>query len=226
MKRITKVLLVLLVCILLVAVAYFQVYKTTLGSNSTGYVTKQVDGYPVPHQTKIAVITGMHPREHHATDIVPKAARDYALKNNVEIDNYQVVVTDEPQDFNIGRANGQALVAGFANPDIIRSNYSLVIICHDHEAGYGSGYYFATPTHDSKSVSLGTKVSNSLTNFNYYSGSGSTNHEASSITQVDLPIANAGIPVFVYEIPENDDNNTAYTMTSNLLTASFKALSS
>jgi hypothetical protein len=225
MKGITKILLILVVCILLAA-AFFQVYRTNIGSNSTGYVTKQVDAYPLPHQTKIAVITGMHPRELHATDVVPKAALAYALQNNAEIDNYQVTVTDEPRDFNVGRANGQALVAGFVNPDIIRSNYSLVIICHDHESGYGSGYYFATPTHDSKSIALGNKVASQLSNFNYYSGSSSTSYEASSISQVDLPLTTAGIPVFVYEIPENDDNNTAYTMTYNLLNASFKALSS
>ncbi len=224
MKGKTKILIVLVICIVLSVAFYLS--KTTIGSNSTGYVTKQVDAYPVPHQTKIAVITGMHPRELHATDIVPKVVLNYALANNVEIDNYQVTVTDQAQDFNIGRANGQSLVAGFANPDIIKNNYSLVIICHDHESGYGSGYYFATPTHDSKSVDLGEKVSSLLPNFNYYSGSSSSSYEASSISQVDLPLTNAGIPVFVYEIPENDDNNTAYTMTYNLLNASFKALSS
>jgi hypothetical protein len=224
MKGITKLLIVLFICIVLV-VGFFQ-YRTTLGSNSTGYVTKQLDAYPIPHQTKIAVITGMHPRELHATDVVPKAVLDYALKNNVEIDNYQVTVTDEPSDFNIGRSNGQALVAGFANPDIIKNNYSLVIICHDHESGYGNGYYFATPTHDNKSVTLGTKVASLLPDFNYYSGSSSSSYEATSISQVDLPLTNAGIPVFVYEIPENDDNSTAYNMTYNLLNASFKALSS
>ena len=223
MKGITKILIVLLICILL-AVAFFQ-YRTNLGSNSTGYVTKQLDTYPVPHQIKIAVITGMHPREHHATDIVPKVALAYALQNNVEIDNYQVTVTDKPSDFNIGRSNGQALVAGFVNPDIIKNNYSMVIICHDHESGYGNGYYFATPTHDSNSVNLGNKVASLLPDFNYYSGSGSTSYEATSISQVDLPLTNAGIPVFVYEIPESDDNNTAYKMTYNLLNASFKALS-
>lgn len=226
MKGITKIILIGLLVCLIVAVAFFQVYRTTIGSNSTGYVTKQLDAYPIPHQTKIAVITGMHPRELHATDIVPKAALDYALRNNVEIDNYQVTVTDEPQDFNIGRSNGQALVAGYVNPDIIKNNYSMVIICHDHESGYGTGYYFATPTHDNKSVTLGTKVASLLPDFNYYSGSTSSSYEATSISQVDLPLTNAGIPVFVYEIPENDDNNTAYNMTYSLLNASFEALSS
>jgi len=214
-----------MICILF-AFAFVFLSKTVIGSNATGYVTKQIDSYPVPHQTKIAVITGMHPRELHATDLVPQAVLRYALENNVQIDNYQVSVTDNPQDFNIGRSNGQSLVAGFVNPNIIKSNYSLVIICHDHEAGYGNGYYFATPTHDNKSVDLGEKVHALLPQFNYYSGSSSSSYEASSISQVDLPITNAGIPVFVYEIPENDDNNTAYTMTYNLLNASFKALSS
>jgi hypothetical protein len=221
----TKI-LIIIIFIILVAAAYMTLYKTTLGSNSNGNVYKQVYGYPLPHQTKIAVITGMHPRELHGTNLVPQVAQAFALENNVEIDNYQINVTNEPWDFNTGRSSGQSLVAQYAIPDIIRNNYSLVIICHDHEAGYGSGYYYATPTHDAKSLALGGKVQQLLSGFNYYSGSDSSNYEATSISQVDLPITNAGTPVFVYEIPENADNSQAFTMTYNLLSASFKALGS
>jgi hypothetical protein len=224
MERKSKIIVIVGICILVV-VAFVILSKTTIGSNSKGYVTKQVMGYPVPHQTKIAVITGMHPRELHATNLVPLVLQLYALLNNVEIVNYQVGVTDHPNDFDIGRSNGQALVAQYVNPDIIKSNYSMVIICHDHEQGYGEGYYFATPTHDSKSVSLGQKVSKLLPEFNYYPGSASSSYEATSISQVDQPLTQSGIPVFVYEIPENSDNYQAFSMTYNLINSCFKALS-
>jgi len=225
MNRRNKIIFIIIIFIIAVS-AYMLLYKTNIGSNSNGTVYKQVYGYPIPHQTKIAVITGMHPRELHGTHLVPQVAQAFALANNVEIDDYQIDVANNPQDFNIGRSSGQSLVAEYAIPDIIRNNYSLVIICHDHEAGYGEGYYYATPTHDSKSVALGTKVKQLLPGFNYYSGSSSSSYEASSILQVDAPITNAGIPVFVYEIPENASNYEAFTMTYNLLNSSFKVLSS
>lgn len=130
---------------------------------------------------KSQLYTGMHPRELHATNMVPQVVKQFALQNNAEIINYQVHVTDQPQDYNIGRSNGQALVAQYVIPDIKKSSASLVIICHDHKTGYGNGYYIATPTHDSKSLTLGQAVHQSLPQFRYYPGS-TDKKESSSIS--------------------------------------------
>lgn len=197
--------------------------NATIGSNSKGYVTKEVYASPGPHQVKIAVITGMHPRELHATDLVPQVVKQFALQNNVEIVNYQVIVTDQPQNFDIGRSNGQALVAQYVIPDIKKSNDSLVIICHDHQQGYGTGYYIATPTHDTKSIALGQSVHKLLPQFNYYPGS-TDSKESSSIAQVDEPLTQAGYPVFVYEIPEWVGDAEANNMTYKLLNTSLNAI--
>ena len=77
----------------------------------------------------IAMITGMHPRETLSSTVVPYVIKFYALTHNVEITNYQVTVPDNPTDFDIGRANDQALVAKYITHDIKKSNESLVIIC-------------------------------------------------------------------------------------------------
>lgn len=195
-----------------------------LGSDQQGYVTKEVYSHYGNPSAKIVVVTGMHPRENLSTTLVPHVVKLFALLNNVEMVDYHVTVTDQAQDFDVGRSNGQDLVERYAIPDIKKSDYQLVIIAHDHEQGYGEGYYIATPTHDSKSVTLGEAVHQLLPQFNYYPGSSSTREKSSSISQIDRPLTNAGYPVFVYEIPEWNNQLQAAQMTYQLFSASFKVL--
>lgn len=198
--------------------------KYTLGTNSVGYVTKNVYNHYGSTGPKIAVITGMHPREGLSTAVVPEVIKLYALTHNVEIVNYQVTVTDNPEVFSTSRFNGESLVAKYAIPDIKKSDYSLVIICHDHERGYGEGYYIATPSMDSKSTVLAEAVHNLLPDFNYYQRDTSKRTQSSSIKRVDNPITSSGTPVFVYEMPEWYGYIDSFIMSNNLIDSSFNVL--
>lgn len=200
------------------------VSKTTLGSDSNGYVTKEVYSHPSSSGPKIAIVTGMHPREISAKTVAPEVIKNYTLTHNVIIVNYVINVTNDPSDFTIGRHSGESLVAKYVIPDIAKSNYSLVIICHDHRQGYGDGYYFATPTMDNKSVTLAKAVHNLLPDFNYYKRNTDQKCEETSINGVDYPIVNTGTPVFVYEIPEWMDNSDVYNNTNRLIDAVFKVI--
>ena len=198
---------------------------TLLGSNSLGSVTKVVYSNPGSTGPVIAVVTGMHPREISAKEVLPGVVKAYSQSHNVEIVNYQVNVTKDPTDFAVGRANGQDLVAQYVIPDIKKSHYSLVIIVHDHEKGYGSdGYYIATPSMDSRSVTLGQSVHNILPNFNYFTRNTNQQPEGTSIQQVDNPIVASGTPVFVYEIPEWLPDSDVYPNSTKLLAAIYKSL--
>jgi hypothetical protein len=168
---------------------------------------------------KIAIITGMHPREISAKTVVPTAIKSYVSTHNVEIVNYVVNVTSSPNDFTIGRHNGEGLVAQYVVPDIKKSDYDLVIICHNHRKGYGSGYYIATPTMDTKSVNLAEAIHDILPDFNYYQRNTDEKAESTSINKVDSPIAATGTPVFVYEIPEGAGNSDVYSNSSRLIDA-------
>ncbi len=225
---IRKMFIILILFVGIIAAASFMLYNSsdhsTLGSDSKGYVTKDVYAHYSTSAPKIAVITGMHPRETSAKTVVPEVIKFYALTHNVEIVNYKVTVTDSPQSFTTGRYNGQSLVAKYVTPDIAKSNYSLVIIVHDHEKGYGSGYYIATPTMDSQSVNLAEKVSSLLPDFNYYQRNTDSKAQSSSITQVDTPIVNTGTPVFVYEIPEWLSNSSVFTNSNRLIDACFNSI--
>ena len=167
----------------------------------------------------------MHPREELATGMVPQAIKLFALLNLVEVADYRINVEDEPDNFTVGRNNGEALVAQYVIPDIIKSNYQLVIVSHDHEQGYGEGYYIATPTHDSESVAIGEAIHQALSYFNFCPGSSNNNPQASLITIVDFPISNAGIPVLVYEMPEWSNFFEATYHTYKLMQASAQVLS-
>jgi hypothetical protein len=197
---------------------------STVGSDSRGYVTKDVYSHYSQSNKKIAVITGMHPREDLSTKILPYVIKLYAVTHNVEIVNYQVTVTENPQDFTEGRSNGEGLVAQYLISDIAKSNYNLVIICHDHEQGYGEGYYIATPTMDSKSITRAEAVHKILTDFNYYQRSTSEPAKSTSITKVDTPITAGGTPVFVYEMPEWAGDYEAFLKSYNLIDTSFRVL--
>jgi len=168
----SKFLLIIIILLIGIVLAYswanINNHSNSMGSDSKGSVTKEVYSHPGYSGPKIAIITGMHPREISAKNVLPDVIKSYAATHNVEIENYQINVTQDPQDFTIGRENGQDLVAQYVIPDIAKSNYSMVIIVHNHEQRYGDGYYIATPSMDAKSVALGQSVHDILPDFNYY----------------------------------------------------------
>lgn len=195
-----------------------------IGSDNKGVVTKVVYSNSSNSSAKIAVITGMHPREILAKNVVPGVVKSYTQKNNVEIVNYKINVTAYPENFYTGRSNGEYLVAKYVIPDIKKSDYSLVIVCHDHEEGYGEGYYIATPSMDAKSIALGQKIRNNLTDFNFCLRDVTKKIESTSIETVNDPIVNTGTPLIVYEIPEWLDKSDVAHNTNRLLESVFKSI--
>jgi hypothetical protein len=224
----SKFLLIIIILLIGIVLAYswanINNHSNSMGSDSKGSVTKEVYSHPGYSGPKIAIITGMHPREISAKNVLPDVIKSYAATHNVEIVNYQINVTQDPQDFTIGRENGQDLVAQYVIPDIAKSNYSMVIIVHNHEQGYGDGYYIATPSMDAKSVALGQSVHGILPDFNYYTRNTDQAPEGTSINQVNNPIVATKTPVFVYEIPEWLGNSDVATKSNRLIDAVFKVI--
>ena len=173
-----------------------------LGDTETGTVEKLIYGNADASKT-IALITGIHPREPLSIDPEIKAAKEYAKDHqDVKIIHYQVNVTKDPQDYEKGRYNGEHLIHDYVNPDITKSDAQCVIISHSHIPTYGQGFYLATPEMDNKSVEIAEKISNS-SEFNYYPVTGQETYHSTSAQLVSKPIAQAGYPTFVYEIPED-----------------------
>ncbi len=167
---------------------YGTVDKYILGNNNSS--------------TEMVLIAGIHPREKLAIEPEIEAARQFASNHDVRFIVYHVKVTNNPTDYQASREQGESLVHDFIVPDISNTNAQSVIISHSHVKGYGEGFYLATPEMDKASVDISHKIANS-SDFNYFPRNVSKPVEATSAILVSNPIAQAGYPTFVYEIPED-----------------------
>ena len=208
LQRKTKIILIVVLLVILGALMYYEHYQAdnttyeVLGNNSLGTVEKLTYG-DANATNSIALITGIHPREKLAINPEIKAAREYVNEtDDVKIIHYQVNVTKDPKNYKKGRANGESLVHDFVNPDVTNSDADCVIISHSHIPEYGEWFYVATPNMDNASADIGYKINNT-TDFNYYPKTGNESYKSTSAVLVSNPIAQAGYPTFVYEIPEN-----------------------
>ena len=192
---------------------YNNITYDTIGNTSIGTVEKGISGNVSANKT-IALITGIHPREKLSIEPEIEAAKEFG-NNDVKIIHYMVTVTDHPDDYDTGRANGESLVHDFVNPDVTSSDADAVIISHSHNADYGEGFYVATPEMDNASVEMAEKISKT-SDFNYYPVTGNESYKSTSAVLVSKPIAHEGYPTFVYEIPEDISDRTATDKTKEL----------
>ena len=217
MKRKTVILIILL--LIIGGIVYFETHNyneityTTLANTSIGTVEVGISGNENASKC-IALITGIHPREKLSIEPEIQAAREFG-GDDVKIINYKVTVTQNPEDYNEGRANGESLVHDYVNPHVTSSDADAVIISHSHNPNYGEGFYLATPEMDSASVGIAQEISQT-SDFNYYPVTGNETYKSTSAVLVSKPIAQAGYPTFVYEIPEDIWEFTATWKTKDL----------
>ena len=208
MKRKTKIILIVVLLIILGILIHSENYQEDhstyklLGNNSLGTVERIIYGNESAANS-IALITGIHPREKLSINPEIKAAKEYADEHDdVKIIHYQVNVTKDPKNYKKSRANGESLIHDFVNPDVNTTDAKAVIISHSHVEWYGEGFYLATPEMDNASVEIAKKI-NETSHFGYYPKTGNESYQSTSAVLVSCPIAKAGYPTFVYEIPEN-----------------------
>ena len=221
----TKIIIILAIILiggfLLTNTHYNEITYTTLANTSIGTVEVGITGNESA-PTAIALITGIHPRETLSIEPEIQSAREFG-SNDVKIIHYKVTVTQDPEDYEQGRANGESLVHDYVNPHVTQSDADAVIISHSHNPNYGQGFYLATPQMDSASVSIAKKISQT-SDFNYYPVTGNETYKSTSAVLVSKPIAQAGYPTFVYEIPEDIWEFTATGKTKELFTLLCKNL--
>ena len=208
MQRKHKIILIIIFIIIIGIIIVNDEYQAEhaphklIGNNSLGTVEKNIYG-DASANNSIVLITGIHPREKLSIKPEIKAAKQYVKEHDdVKIINYQVNVTKDAKDYSKSRANGESLVHDFVNPDVNQTDGDCVIISHSHIAGYGEGFYLATPEMDNASVSIAFKIANH-SDFGYYPKYNNASFKATSADLVSRPIAQAGYPTFVYEIPED-----------------------
>lgn len=218
MKLKSKIMLILVILFICGAIYVTsnhcnEITYTTIGNTSIGTVEVGISGNESA-PTAIALITGIHPRETLSIEPEIQAAKEFG-DNNVKIIHYKVTVTQNPEDYEQGRANGESLVHDYVNPHVTQSDADAVIISHSHNPTYGQGFYLATPEMDNASVKIAKNISES-SDFNYYPVTGNETYKSTSAVLVSKPIAQAGYPTFVYEIPEDIWDFTATYKTKEL----------
>ena len=219
MQKSAKIILLAAILIIVGGAIFFagnqypEIEYTTLANTSIGTVEVGIAGNENA-STCIALITGIHPRETLSIDSEIQAAREYG-NDDVKIVNYKVTVTENAEDYEQGRANGESLVHDYVNPEVTASDADAVIISHSHNPEYGEGFYLATPEMDDSSVAIAEKISQS-SDFNYYPVTGNETYKSTSAVLVSKPIAQAGYPTFVYEIPEDISEGTSTGKTKEL----------
>lgn len=202
MNRKTKIIIILIILLGLILIfgnskdiSYETLADTDIGSVEVGICGNE-------NATKcIALITGMHPREPLSIGPEIEAAKQFG-GDDVKIIHYKVTVTRDAQDYNLGRTNGESLVHDYVNPHVTSSDADAVVISHSHIPEYGEGFYVATPQMDDASVRIAKNI-NQSGDFNYYPVTGNETYKSSSAVLVSKPIAQAGYPTLVYEVPEN-----------------------
>lgn len=216
---IKNIITIIFLGLIVLTIPYLLHERTTselIGSDDTGNVTKNVYDYYKSDKT-IIMITGIHPREPLAINPEIESLKQFALTNNIRMINYNVTVTKDKEDFTKGRYNGEHLVANYILPDIYSLDADAVIISHSHEEGYGEGFYVATPAMDEASVHLGEEINKSDIDFNYFKTATDEAYKSTSIELVSKPLADAGYPTLVYEIPENITEQESTERTLDLL---------
>ena len=151
---------------------------------------------------------------------VAKSTQELSTVTEEIIGNRDITlnVTKDPTDYTNSRNNGESLVHDYVVPDIIENTTAdAVIISHSHIEGYGEGFYVATPAMDDASVYLGESIRDSGIDFNYFPSNSNGNYQSSSAALVSAPLANAGFPTLVYEIPENITSWDSTSRTYDLL---------
>ena len=219
-KKITIPIIIIIIAAVICSTYYYtNIYNcnttnttsTDYWENENGTVTKFILGNNTS-DTELVLIAGIHPRETLAIEPEIEAARQFSESHDVKFIVYQVNVTKNPIEYQPSRDQGEGLVHDFVVPDINNTNAGAVIISHSHIESYGEGYYLATPEMDNASANISETITNS-SDFGYYPRNTSQPVEATSAILVSKPIASAGYPTFVYEIPENitEQNSTNKT---------------
>jgi hypothetical protein len=188
-------------------------FNKRLGTTSYGYVN--LLGPYGNGTNKVAIILGVHPQEvqTHIAMLNAITSLSSSLKN-VQIWVYQVVVTKDVSNYNLGREHGQDLANAYVVPNI-NTSFKLVLDCHGNRGNYYINGKMVTNSIYAPSVgkagssqeqAASATYNNKIINYT----NGTLQHyvvqDGTSPSYVTLPIANKGVPVLIYEQYLNQAN--------------------
>lgn len=186
---------------------------TILGKDSLGTVEKQ-GPYGNPNSPiKVAYIVGVHPRESISHQAVVEAIKSKDRSLNYSYYIYQIKVTQDAQDYEKGRANGQKLAFQYAVPDIKNQHFQLVVDVHSNIGNYSEKRFLFIPQEGTAARSIALNITNKISWLVIYSPP-----EPSSPSYVTIPLIESGTPAILYETYLYDPYNVTHEHAIELVT--------
>lgn len=168
--------------------------SVVLGQTEFGTVTRE-GPYGNPNSpNRIVYIVGVHPLEYQAHNAIFETIKNQnkSLENCYYI--YQIEVTQDKDNYNKGRANGQSLANTIAVPDIEKMSIKLVIDVHSNEGNYQEKRFLFIPMDSEKSEKIAGEIKNQTNWLTIYSPPNPT-----SPSYITIPLIKSGIPSMIYE---------------------------
>jgi hypothetical protein len=192
-------------------------FKTVnLGSNDRGSV--ELIG-PIGNENsnvKIAYIIGVHPMESQVHNILYDSLIAKSSSLNYCYYIYKIDVTGNPDNYDIGRMNGQLLANEFIVPDAVSKEYDLVVDIHSNQGTNGGSYeetnFIFAPLNDSASKNWADEIIANIPPLVYYYPKAQTSPE-----YVTIPIMESGTPTIIYETYMYESINTTKDYINQLI---------
>jgi hypothetical protein len=171
----------------------------TIGSDELGSVTLE-GPYGNPNSTnKIAIIVGVHPFEFKSHNSFLKYLKKYNNSLNNSYYVYIVDVTQDKDDFDKSRMNGQLLAQKFAVPDINSKNYTFCVDVHGHRDQYVLNNAIVAPLNDEESTRIGKEIIRKTPSVGILNYVPASDGHPTSPDYVSIPILKNGTPTIIYE---------------------------
>ena len=183
-----------------------------IGNTSYGNVVKEGPFGNTSSKVKIAYIVGVHPLEYEAHQAMVQSINDHNSTLKYCYYVYRVNVTENADDYNIGRMNGQLLANKFVVSDIEKQNFQLTVDVHSNVGNWAETRFLFAPVNGTKAESIAMKIKNQLPWLTYY-----VPPDPTSPSYVTIPLIDAGIPAIVYETYHNDSYKTIKTHADEFL---------
>lgn len=209
-----NILIIVLGLIIIFTITVFTVYHFTptktapetsafsiqnIGNSSYGTVTREGPYGNRESNIRVAIIVGVHPLESDAHEAMMDAITQNSNSLKYSYTVYRVNVTQDPDDYEKGRMNGQLLANKFAVPEITDQKYDLAVDVHSNVGNWEKNRFIFAPVAGSSSETVGRNLSNELPWLSYYVPPNPT-----STVYITEPLINAGVPALVYETFHND----------------------
>jgi len=187
-----------------------------LGNGSLGYVQLIGPFGNISSKVKIAYIIGMHPLESNSHNALYKTlSTSKNLKYAYYI--YRITVTKNPNDYNLGRMNGQLIAQKYIVPNIRLNKYNLVVDVHsnrDKASGgtYDKSNFIFAPLNHGPSKTIATRLISQIPGLSYYY----------PVSQTSPPyctnqLVNTGIKTIIYETSLNEPSSTTLKYIKQLI---------